>query len=150
MKQFEPRHVAFEERIRSSFALQRVMSTIGARLLSVTPGTVEIELDFREDLTQQDGYLHAGITTAIIDSACGYAALSLLPLDSGVLTVEFKVNLVAPARGSRFLATGRVIKPGRTLTLCSGEVNAIEAGKDPVLVAVMQTTMIRLAISRAD
>ncbi len=145
MQRFEPRDTNYEMRIRSSFALQRVMATIGAWLSSVSPGQVEIELDFRDDLTQQDGYLHAGITTAIVDSACGYAALSLMPADSGVLTVEYKVNFVAPARGEKFVATGRVVRPGRTLTLCIGEVNAMEGGS-ATLIAVMQTTMMRLGV----
>lgn len=137
------------ERVRASFARQKVMATIGAVLRSVEPGKVEIQLPFSDRLTQQDGFLHAGITTTIVDSACGYAALSLMPPDSAVLTVEFKINLVAPARGALFVATGRVIKPGRTLTLCAGEVNAIDAltGKH-TLVAVMQATLIRLPEQR--
>ena len=147
MSQFQPRDLHYEERVTSSFALQRVMSTIGARLYSVSAGVVEIELPFRDDLTQQDGYLHAGITTTIVDSACGYAAFSLMPTDSSVLTVEYKVNFVAPARGERFIATGRVVKPGRTLTLCNGEVHAIE-GDSRTLVAVIQTTMMRLSASQ--
>src|SRR6266540_3787598 len=93
-------------------ACVRVIETIGARLVRIDPGQVEIELDYREDLTQQHGYLHAGVVTAIVDSACGFAAYTLMPADSGVLTVEYKVNFTAPARGARFLAVGRVIKPG--------------------------------------
>lgn len=144
MRHFEPRDPNFEEVIRASFGLQRVMSTIGARLRSVMPGEVEIELPFREDLTQQDGYLHAGITTTIVDSACGYAAFTFMPAGSGVLTVEYKVNFVAPARGDKFIATGRVLRPGRTLTLCNGEVNAVE-GEKRTLIAAIQTTMMRIA-----
>jgi uncharacterized protein (TIGR00369 family) len=143
MPGFEPRDDKFEERLRASFLKQRVMETIGARLVSVTPGRVEIELEYREDLTQQDGYLHGAITTSIVDSACGYAAHSLMPADSDVLTVEYKVNFVTPARGSKFIATGQVVKAGRTLTLCAGEVVAEQDG-NRVLVAVMQATMIRL------
>jgi uncharacterized protein (TIGR00369 family) len=143
MSQFQPRDPQFEEHVRSSFALQRVMTTIGARLSAVNAGIVVIELPFRDDLTQQDGYLHAGITTTIVDSACGYAALSLMPAGSSVLTVEYKVNFVAPARGEKFIATGRVLRPGRTLTLCTGEVNAID-GESRTVVAVIQTTMMRL------
>ena len=144
MAQFPPRDPLFEERVRSSFALQRVMTTIGAQLSTVQAGLVEIELPFREDLTQQDGYIHAGITTTIVDSACGYAALSLMPEGSSVLTVEYKVNFVAPAIGETFIATGRVVRSGRTLTLCIGEVIAID-GEARNLVAVIQTTMMRLA-----
>lgn len=143
MPTFEARDDRFEERVRASFVKQRVMETIGARLVSVIPGRVEIELEYREDLTQQDGYLHGAITTSIVDSACGYAAHSLMPPDSDVLTVEYKVNFLAPARGSKFIAIGQVLKAGRTLTLCTGEVNALQDG-DRILVAVMQATMIRL------
>ena len=143
MPSFEPRDDRFEERVRASFVKQRVMETIGAHLVSVSPGRVEIELEYREDLTQQDGYLHGAITTSIVDSACGYAAHSLMPADSDVLTVEYKVNFLAPARGSKFIATGQVVKAGKTLTLCTGEVNALQDG-NRILVAVMQATMIRL------
>jgi len=119
------------------------MTTIGARLAGVAPGNVEIELDFREDLTQHHGYLHAGVVTTILDSACGFAAFTLMPPESGVLTVEYKVNFVAPARGAKFLASGRVVRPGRTLTVCNGEVSAID-GEETRLVALMQATMFRL------
>lgn len=146
MTDFQPRDPMFEERVRASFALQSVMTTIGAQLTTVEAGLVQIELPFREDLTQQDGYVHAGITTTIVDSACGYAALSLMPEGSSVLTVEYKVNFVAPARGVNFIATGRVVKPGRTLTLCNGEVIAVD-GDAQNLVAVIQTTMMRLGAS---
>jgi uncharacterized protein (TIGR00369 family) len=117
------------------------MKTIGARLSKVTPGEVEIELPFREDLTQQHGYLHAGVVTSIVDSACGYAALSLLPEGAEVLSVEYKINLLSPARGLQMLARGRVLKPGRTLTVCLGEVIALNAGAEK-LVATMLATMI--------
>jgi uncharacterized protein (TIGR00369 family) len=108
---------AFEARVRASFARQGVMTTIGARLTRVAAGAVEIELPFRSDLTQQHGFVHAGVITTIADSACGYAAFSLMPAEASVLTVEYKVNLLAPARGDRFVARGRVVKPGRTLTV---------------------------------
>jgi len=112
-------------------------------MTKVTPGEVVIELPFRSDLTQQHGFVHAGVITAIVDSACGYAALSLMPADSGVLTVEYKANFISPARGSKFIATGRVVKSGRTLTVCAGEVVAAEDGKETV-VATMLATMMRL------
>ncbi|HKY05280.1 MAG TPA: PaaI family thioesterase, partial [Blastocatellia bacterium] len=111
MTTFTPRSSRYEERVRESFARQRLMATIGARLASVTPGAVEIELPYRADLTQQNGYLHAAIVAAIVDSACGYAAYTLMPDGSDVLTVEFKVNLVAPAKGDLMIARGRVTKP---------------------------------------
>src|SRR5215208_4599948 len=107
---FEPRDPDFERRVRESFARQRAMETFGARLLRVAPGEVEIGLDFNEAFTQQHGYLHGGLVTAVLDSACGYAALSLMEPGAEVLSVEFKVNLLAPARGTRFLARGRVAR----------------------------------------
>src|SRR6266540_1564419 len=99
---FEPKDPNYADRVRASFDKQKVMATIVARLTKVEPGVVEIELPCAQDLTQQHGYLHAGVVTAIVDSACGYAALTLMPADSGVLTVEYKVNFTAPARGARF------------------------------------------------
>lgn len=119
-----PLDPAFEERVRKSFLRQRVMMTIGARMLTVAPGLVEIELPYHPGLTQQDGYLHAGMVTTIADSACGYAAYGLLATDVAVLTVEFKVNLLAPAKGERFVARGRVLRSGRTLTVCQADVVA--------------------------
>ncbi len=143
MPVFEPTNKNYIEQIEQGFARQLVMEKIGAYLIRIEPGQVEIGLNFKEDLTQQHGYLHAGIVTTIVDSACGFAAYSLMPPNSEVLTVEYKVNLVAPAKGDKFLAIGRVIKSGRTLTVCGGEVIAIE-GEEKRLIAMMQTTMIRL------
>lgn len=141
----------FAERVRASFARQQVMRLIGATLADVRPGVVEIHLPFREDLTQQHGFLHAGIVSTICDSACGYAALSLMAPDAGVLTVEFKLNLLAPASGVRFVAHGEVMKPGRTLLFCQGAVRAYQAdgqdnGQDgaPRVVATMMATMMRI------
>jgi uncharacterized protein (TIGR00369 family) len=139
-KPFEPRDPSYEARVRASFARQRAMHTIGARLVRVEPGEVEVDLPFREDLTQQHGFLHAGIVTTLVDSACGYAALSLMDRESAVLSVEYKVNLLAPAVGQLMRAVGRVIKPGRTLLVCSGEVIAI-AGDTETVVTLMQATM---------
>ena len=133
----------FEYRIQSSFAKQSVMKLIGAELVKVLPGEVEIHLPFLNDLTQQRGFLHAGIITAIVDSACGYAALSLMPAGASVLTVEFKVNLLAPAKGEKFVARGKVVKPGRTISVCSGEVFAL-GSEEPNLVATMTATMMTL------
>jgi uncharacterized protein (TIGR00369 family) len=141
---FTPADAAFEQRVRSSFARQRLMNLIGAELTSVSPGEVVIELPFREDLTQQHGYLHAAILTAIVDSACGYAAYTLMPADTAVLTVEYKANFLAPAAGRRFVAHGRVTKPGRTLTVTAGDVVAeTEAGQKPV--ATMLATMMTVS-----
>ena len=119
------------------------MATLGARLVSVTPGEVLIELAWREELGQQHGVLHAGAVAAVADSACGYAALSLMPAGAAVMSVEFKVNLLAPGRGDRFLAHGRVRRAGRTLTVCEGSVRAIDRDEERE-VAIMTATMIRL------
>ena len=141
---FTPADPEFEHRVRASFARQRVMQTLGAELTSVSPGEVVIELPFREDLTQQHGYLHAAIVTAIVDSACGYAAFSLMPVNAAVLTAEYKVNFLAPAAGRRFVAYGRVTKPGRTLTVTAGDVVAeTDAGSKPI--ATMLATMMTVS-----
>jgi uncharacterized protein (TIGR00369 family) len=137
---FEPQDPEFESRIRGSFARQRFMSTLGATLGRVVPGEVDIELAVRDELTQQHGFLHAGAVAAVADSACGYAALSLMPAGAAVLSVEFKINLLAPAAGERVVAHGRVIRAGRTVTVCWGEVVA-HAGGDERLVATMVGTM---------
>lgn len=133
----------FESRIRSSFERQGIMKTIGARLLSVAPGEVRIELPWSEAVTQQNGFVHAGILSTIADNACGYAAYTLMPAGSDVLGVENKINFLAPARGERFVSVGRVVKAGRTLAVCAGEVWAYDNGTES-LVAVMQTTMMTL------
>src|SRR5919202_1069562 len=143
MTSSQPRNPNFERAVRDSFAAQRIMATLGAQLTLVKPGEVEIQLPFRADLTQQHGFLHAGVVTAILDSACGYAALSLLPAGTEVLTIEYKVNFVAPARGRRVIARGRVRKPGRTITVCAGDaVVEPEQGGPERLVAAMPATMI--------
>ena len=141
MTHFKAKDSDFERRVRASFDRQRFMTTIGARLEHVKPGDVAIAIPFRDDLVQQHGFLHAGVVTSVVDSACGYAALSLMKPGVAVLSVEFKINLLAPAAGSLFRATGRVLRPGRTLTVCTGELvamNGDEAGKP---IAVMQATM---------
>ena len=119
------------------------MTTIGAELVSVVPGAVQISLPYRADLTQQNGYLHAGIVTTIADSACGYAAYTLMPPNSSVLSVEFKVNLLRPAKGEEFLAIAEVLKPGRTLTVVRADVFA-NPKSERVLVATMLGTMMCL------
>jgi uncharacterized protein (TIGR00369 family) len=133
----------FAGEVERNFAQQAIMKTIGARLSLVEPGVVEITLPYREDLTQQDGYLHAGIVSTIADSACGYAAFTLMPEGSAVLSVEFKVNLLRPAAGKLFLARAEVIKAGRTLTVVRADVFAINEDKR-TLVATMQGTMMCL------
>ncbi|MFZ0062802.1 MAG: PaaI family thioesterase [Pyrinomonadaceae bacterium] len=136
----EARNPAFAEEVRKSFAEQSIMQVIGAELARVEPGVVEISLPYRGDLTQQDGYLHAGIITTIADSAAGYAAYSLMPAGSRVLSVEFKVNLLRPAQGERFVARAEVIKPGKTLTVVRADVFGIQ-GTESTLVATLLGTM---------
>jgi uncharacterized protein (TIGR00369 family) len=143
----EPRDPGFEARVRASFGRQGLMVTIGAHLIRLSPGEVEIEAPFGQGLTQQHGFVHAGIITALVDTACGYAALSLSPPDTEALTVEYKVNFLAPAVGQRLIARGRVIRAGRMITVCSGEVVAI-SGADEKQVAVMQATMISVPADR--
>ena len=123
--------------------MQTVMGLIGAELTRVEPGVIEITLPYRTDLAQQHGYVHAGIITTIADSACGYAAYTLMPVGSDVLAVEFKVNLVRPAKGETFVARAEVIKSGRTLTVVRADVHAL-TGEQRDLVAIMQGTMMRL------
>jgi uncharacterized protein (TIGR00369 family) len=117
------------------------MRTLGASLVDVTPGYCAIALAPRAEVSQQHGYVHAGVVAAIVDSAGGYAGFTLFPVDASVLTVEFKLNLVAPARGERLVAEGFVVKPGRTLVITRGEVHA-ESGGTRTLVALMQQTLI--------
>ena len=129
----------FESRVRASFARQGIMRLIGASIARVAPGAVDIELPFRHDLTQQHGYFHAGVTSTVADSAGGYAAYTLFPAASSVLTVEFKINLVAPADGDRLVARGRVKKRGRTLTVCELEVVALKGGTERACAYGLQT-----------
>ena len=137
-----------DERVRPSFSKQAFMSTLGAELTAVGEGTVEIRLPFSPSLTQQDGYLHAGVVTAILDSACGYAALSVAPADHEVLTVEFKVNLLAPATGDVLIAKSQVKRAGRKLTVCTADAFAVTGDKQKV-VATMLATIMALPIAPA-
>jgi uncharacterized protein (TIGR00369 family) len=141
----QPRNPAFADEIRQSFVKQTIMDLIGAELRSVEPGVVEITLPYRDDLAQQHGYLHAGIVTTIADSACGYAAYSLMPPNSEVLSVEFKVNLLRPAKGETFLAVAEVVKSGKTLTVVRADVFGIDHEGKRELVATMLGTMICLS-----
>ena len=141
---FEPAFAGYAERVRASFARQGAMKLIGASLAEVAPGFCAIALAPRPEISQQHGYVHAGIVATIVDSAGGYAGYTLFPEDSSVLTVEFKLNLLAPAEGERIVAEGHVVKPGRTLVITRGEVYAERAGAR-TLVALMQQTLIVLA-----
>ena len=139
----QARNPTFVEEVRESFARQTIMSLIGGELTRVEPGIIEISLPYRTDLTQQHGYVHAGIITTIADSACGYAAYTLMPPGSDVLAVEFKVNLLRPAKGDTFVARAEVMKSGRTLTVVRADVHALTKDSRE-LVAIMQGTMMRL------
>jgi uncharacterized protein (TIGR00369 family) len=130
----------YAARVHESFARQGAMQTLGAHLALVAPGAVDIELDWAAGLTQQHGFLHAGMVATALDSACGYAGFTLMGEDAAVLTIEFKINLLAPAKGERFRMEGRVLKPGRTITVCEGRAFAIETGQEK-LVATMGCTL---------
>lgn len=131
----------FEARVRTSFARQSFMTLLGARLVAVAPGAVDIEVPARGDLNQQHGFFHAGVTSSIADSAAGYAAFSLFPAEASVLTTEFKINLLAPASGERLVARGRVIKPGRTLAICRADVFGIDGAEEKHVATALLTMM---------
>jgi uncharacterized protein (TIGR00369 family) len=134
---------SWEAELRESFSRQTIMATLGASLAAVEQGRVVIGLPYAPHICQQHGFLHAGVVTTIVDSACGYAAFSVMPPGSAVLTVEFKVNLMSPAKGATFLAEGRVVKAGRTLIVTQGDVTAVDGDKRTT-VAIMTATMMRL------
>jgi len=138
---FTPRDPNFDARVRASFARQKVMATLGITIRSLSPGELELEMPYSAELTQQHGFIHAGILSAGLDSACGYAAFSLMPADVAVLTVEFKTNLLAPAAGERFFFRARVIKPGRTLTICDAQAFAVERGAETLIATMTGTLM---------
>ncbi len=137
---FQPQDPNFAERVRASFARQAAMATLGASLADVAPGRVVITLPWAAHLTQQHGFLHAGMVSTALDSACGYAGFSLMPADAAVLTIEFKINLLAPAQGESFRMEGLVIKPGRTVTVAEGRAYALHQGREK-LVATMGCTL---------
>jgi uncharacterized protein (TIGR00369 family) len=141
MKSFIPADPDFEERVRASFERQSFMKTIGASLERVDAGFVDIRLPVHAGLTQQHGFVHAGAVASIADSACGYAAFSLMPSDSGVLAVEFKINLMSPAAGEYLVARGRVIRAGRTLNVCQADVVAVADGKEKTVAMLTATVM---------
>ena len=141
MNEFEPRDPAFEARVRASFERQKVMAELGAILGDIRAGAVEIRFPFQERFSQQHGFLHAGIVATVLDSACGYAAFSLMPADAGVLSIEFKINFLAPASGDHFVARAKVLRPGRTVTVCQGSVFAIQKDSGETRVASMQASI---------
>jgi uncharacterized protein (TIGR00369 family) len=141
---FDVQTPTYVARVHESFARQGAMQTLGARLGLVAPGAVDIELDWAAGLTQQHGFVHAGMVATALDSACGYAGLTLMAEDAAVLTIEFKINLLAPARGERFRMEGRVLKPGRTITVCEGRAFALDATQEK-LVATMGCTLMAVS-----
>lgn len=145
---FQPQDPQFEARCRESFSRQKAMVLIGGVLGTLTPGCCEVELPFRDDLTQQKGFVHGGIIGMIADSACGYAAFSLMPAGCSLVTVEYKINILAPAAGRRLVACGEVLRPGRTLTVARAEVYA-DNDRGRVHCASMQQTLMMLA-GRSD
>ena len=146
-QRFKPRDPDFAARARASFANQNFMKLLGAQMVSVEPGVVEIELPFRTDLDQQHGYIHAGATWSIADSAAGYAAQSLMASDEGVLTVELKINLLAPGRGERLIARGKVERPGRRLIVGRADVYAEDAGAETHIAIATGTYMVLPGLS---
>src|SRR5580704_16424184 len=143
MARFNPKDANFEARVRTSFARQTAMATLGIEIADVKPSEIELRMPYAIGYTQQHGFVHAGIITTALDSACGYAAFSLMPDKAVVLTVEFKTNLLAPARGDYFLFRARVVKPGRTITVCDAQAFAIEGDKEK-LIATMTGTLMAL------
>ena len=149
-RQFNPRDPQFADRVTRSFNEQAVMQTLNATLSRVEPGEVQIEIPYQQALTQQDGFLHAGISSTIMDSACGYAAFTLMPVEARVLTIEFKINLLAPASGETFRAIGRVRKPGRSVFVAEGELFASRGGEDKLVATMAGTLMAVYPNQRSD
>ncbi|MBO9422536.1 PaaI family thioesterase [Labrenzia sp. R4_2] len=143
MPEFEPKNPDYDARVRDSFERQKVMHTLGIGIAGLSPGRIVLEMVHNDALTQQHGFLHAGIVSTALDSACGYAAFSLMPAEAAVLTVEFKINLLNPADGERFRFVADVVKPGRTLTICEARAFAVKGG-DERLVAAMTGTLMAL------
>lgn len=141
MPEFEPKDPKFDARVRASFARNRLLGSFGVAIKEIRPGHVVMTLPFREELCQQHGYLHGGVLAALLDSASGYAGLTLMPVSAAVLGVEFKVNFLAPAIGDHIEVFGRVLKSGRTLTVCAGDAFAVADGKSKVVASMLNTVM---------
>lgn len=141
---FSPQDPEFDRRVRESFSRQQVMATLGVEIARLVPGAIELTMPYAAAYTQQHGFVHAGIIATALDSACGYAAFSLMPPEAGVLTVEFKTSLLAPARGQRFLFQAQVVRPGKTLTFCEARALAEDSGAAPRLVASMTATLMAI------
>jgi uncharacterized protein (TIGR00369 family) len=140
--QFTPLNPAFAARVRDSFARQAAMRLIGAAMTEVAPGRVTIELPVRDDLTQQHKFVHGGVVGMIADSAGGYAAFTLMPVDASVLTVEYKINMLAPATGDKLVACGEVLKPGRTLSIVRADVFGVAGAREKIVATMQQTLMV--------
>ena len=141
MSGFEPRNPVYAQRVQSSFDRQQVMKLLGARLARLAPGECDIELPFKTELTQQHGYFHGGIIGTIADSAGGYSAFTLMPEDSSVLTVEYKMNLLAPGDGELLVARERVLKSGRTLVVSRLDVVVVKGGRETLCATLLETLM---------
>jgi len=148
--EFVPANTDFEARVQASFARQTIMDLIGAELARVEPGRCEIHLPYRQDLTQQHGFFHGGITTTIADSACGYAGFTLMPADASVLTIEYKVNFLAPADGDLLIATGNVVKPGRSIIVSEGRVVVVKDGRERACATITNTLMVMQGLEEKD
>ena len=146
----QARNPSFAQRVHESFALQGAMQTLGAGLLEVEPGRVVIGLAHRAELTQQHGFVHAGMVATALDSACGYAAFTLMQSDAGVLTIEFKINLLAPARGPHFRFEGLVKKGGRTISVVDGQAWQHEPGSDELKLIATMTATVMTVVGRDD
>lgn len=138
---FQPQNPAYEARVRDSFSRQPFMEQIGASLEVIEPGYVEVHLPYSKKLTQQHGFIHGGALATIADSAAGYAAFTLVPADASILTVEYKLNIMRPGQGEKMIAKGKVIKPGRNLTIVDSDVYAVRDGEEVMCVASIQTLM---------
>ncbi|QHO72144.1 thioesterase [Bradyrhizobium sp. CCBAU 051011] len=143
MVRFQPKNPDYREIAIDTFNQQRAMKTLGISIARLEPGEVDLAMNYRDELTQQHGFIHAGIITAALDNACGIAAFTLMPAGAGILTVEFKTNLLAPARGERFAFRATVVKPGRTLTVCEARAYAAHDGVE-TLIATMSGTLMAL------
>ncbi len=139
--QFEPKDAGYKEKVIESFERQEVMKTLNASVQTVRPGEVELKLPYQQNLTQQHGFIHAGIVSTLLDSACGYAAFSLMPEKAAVLTIEFKINLLAPAKGDWFRAVGKVKKSGKNITVTEGELFSYADGQEKLVATMVGTIM---------
>jgi uncharacterized protein (TIGR00369 family) len=141
MAKIHPEDANYESRVRASFARQQVMHTMGVKLTGVEPGVIELELPYRTDLTQQHGFIHAGVISTVLDTACGYAAYTLMPADAAVLSIEFKVNLMAPAKGELIRVRAEVKRAGRNITVCSADAFALDNGQSKIVATMLGTMM---------